>query len=89
MLQDVTLEIAAGEHIALLGRTGCGKSTLLQLLTRAWNADSGSMLLNGQPLSAYDETTLRQMTTVVSQQVRIFQQHAAGKPAYRCPGGDR
>ncbi len=72
MLNNVTLNIAAGEHIALLGRTGCGKSTLLQLLTRAWNADSGQILLNDQPLASYDEATLRAMTTVVSQRVHIF-----------------
>ncbi|HFV9293491.1 TPA: cysteine/glutathione ABC transporter ATP-binding protein/permease CydC [Serratia fonticola] len=72
VLNNVTLNIAAGEHIALLGRTGCGKSTLLQLLTRAWNADSGQILLNDQPLASYDEATLRAMTTVVSQRVHIF-----------------
>lgn len=72
VLRGVSLTVAAGEHIALLGRTGCGKSTLLQLLTRAWNADSGKILLNGQPLQNYDEATLRQMTTVVSQRVHIF-----------------
>ncbi|HEJ9060599.1 TPA: cysteine/glutathione ABC transporter ATP-binding protein/permease CydC [Serratia fonticola] len=72
VLNNVTLNIAAGEHIALLGRTGCGKSTLLQLLTRAWNADSGQILLNDQPLASYDEATLRAMTTVVNQRVHIF-----------------
>ncbi len=35
-LEKISLQIEAGEHIAILGRTGCGKSTLLQLLTRAW-----------------------------------------------------
>ncbi|WON78185.1 heme ABC transporter ATP-binding protein/permease CydC [Serratia sp. UGAL515B_01] len=72
VLQKVVLDIAAGEHIALLGRTGCGKSTLLQLLTRAWDPDSGEIRLNGKALNAYDESTLRAMTTVVSQRVHIF-----------------
>ncbi|QNK31048.1 cysteine/glutathione ABC transporter ATP-binding protein/permease CydC [Serratia sp. JUb9] len=72
VLQNVELEVATGEHIALLGRTGCGKSTLLQLLTRAWDADGGDILLNGEPLARYDESTLRAMTTVVSQRVHVF-----------------
>lgn len=72
VLNKVTLNVVAGEQIALLGRTGCGKSTLLQLLTRAWDPDSGQIQLNGQPLRAYDEPTLRAMTSVVSQRVHIF-----------------
>ncbi|GAA3609539.1 cysteine/glutathione ABC transporter ATP-binding protein/permease CydC [Gibbsiella greigii] len=72
VLRNITLDVAPGEHIALLGRTGCGKSTLLQLLTRAWDVDSGSIRLNGQPLASYSESTLRAMTTVVNQRVHIF-----------------
>ena len=71
-LAGLTLEIGAGEHIALLGRTGCGKSTLLQLLTRAWDPQQGTILLNGQPLTDWSEADLRARTSVVTQRVHLF-----------------
>ncbi|MBS9425650.1 heme ABC transporter ATP-binding protein/permease CydC [Photorhabdus caribbeanensis] len=72
VLKNVSLCLKAGEHIALLGKTGCGKSTLLQLLTRAWDVDSGTICLNQQPITAYDESTLRSMISVVPQRVHVF-----------------
>ncbi|EOS96530.1 cysteine/glutathione ABC transporter ATP-binding protein/permease CydC [Erwinia tracheiphila] len=72
VLNDVSLDVSAGEHIALLGRTGCGKSTLLQLLTRAWDVDSGDIVIHGQPLKKWDEASLRSMTSVVTQRVYLF-----------------
>ncbi|HDS4345887.1 cysteine/glutathione ABC transporter ATP-binding protein/permease CydC [Klebsiella aerogenes] len=71
-LKDISLQVAAGEHIAILGRTGCGKSTLLQLLTRAWDPANGQIQLNGQPLSELSETTLRQAMSVVPQRMHLF-----------------
>jgi len=71
-IRDLSLDIAAGEHIALLGRTGCGKSTLLQLLTRAWDPQRGTIQLSGQPLDQYSEADLRARTSVVTQRVHLF-----------------
>ncbi|HHH0264751.1 TPA: cysteine/glutathione ABC transporter ATP-binding protein/permease CydC [Yersinia enterocolitica] len=85
VLQNISLSLASGEHIALLGRTGCGKSTLLQLLTRAWDANEGVITLNGKPLARFDETTLRQMMTVVSQRVHIFSSTLRENLLLACP----
>lgn len=85
VLQNISLSLAAGEHIALLGRTGCGKSTLLQLLTRAWDPNEGTIMLNGKPLACYDEATLRQMMTVVSQRVHIFSSTLRENLLLACP----
>ena len=71
-LENISLQVGAGEHIAILGRTGCGKSTLLQLLTRAWDPADGEILLNGQPLTRLNEATLRQAMSVVPQRVHLF-----------------
>ncbi|MDC9588969.1 cysteine/glutathione ABC transporter ATP-binding protein/permease CydC [Xenorhabdus sp. XENO-10] len=72
VLKNISLSLTSGEHIALLGKTGCGKSTLLQLLTRAWDIDSGEIQLNQHPISHYDETTLRSMMSIVPQRIHVF-----------------
>ena len=71
-LNAITLQVNAGEHIAILGRTGCGKSTLLQLITRAWDPQQGTILINEQPLGNLDEPTLRRTMSVVPQRVHLF-----------------
>ena len=71
-LNQVSLTLNAGERVALLGRTGCGKSTLLQLLTRAWDPQSGDITLAGRPLTQYSEDALRASMSVVPQRVHLF-----------------
>ncbi|ELY6083835.1 cysteine/glutathione ABC transporter ATP-binding protein/permease CydC [Cronobacter sakazakii] len=71
-LRDIMLDVAPGEHIAILGRTGCGKSTLLQLITRAWDPTSGDVMLDGVPITGYREAALRATMSVVPQRVHLF-----------------
>lgn len=71
-LDTLSLLAKPGEHIAILGRTGCGKSTLLQLLTRAWDPQSGEILINDSPISTLNEAALRQCISVVPQRVHLF-----------------
>ncbi|WP_437611724.1 heme ABC transporter ATP-binding protein/permease CydC [Erwinia sp. V71] len=87
-LNNLSLSVARGEKVALLGRTGCGKSTLLQLLTRAWDPASGSITLNGIPLTLWDEATLRTKTSVVSQRVHLFSQTLRDNLLHGAPDSD-
>ncbi len=50
-LEDVSLAIAPGEHVAIMGPSGCGKSTLLNLLGALDRPDSGEVFFEGVPLS--------------------------------------
>ncbi|MCT7942686.1 heme ABC transporter ATP-binding protein/permease CydC [Shewanella holmiensis] len=72
ILQGVNLTLAAGEKVAILGKTGCGKSSLLNMITREWQSNSGAILLDGQPIADYSEANLRAAMSVVSQRVHLF-----------------
>lgn len=72
VLQGLSLEIKAGQKVALLGPTGCGKSSLLTLITREWQAQQGHIKLDGHALSEYNERGLRDAITVISQRIYLF-----------------
>lgn len=67
VLDDVTVEVAEGEFVAVVGPSGCGKSTLLRLLIGFERPVSGSVLYDGQDLSALDLSAVRRQCGVVLQ----------------------
>jgi ABC-type methionine transport system ATPase subunit len=58
VLRGVSLAIAAGQSVGVIGRSGGGKTTLLRLLTRLEDPDQGALFYGGQDLRALDATTL-------------------------------
>lgn len=67
-LRDVTLDIAPGECLALVGESGSGKTTLLRCINRLLEPDSGTVLLDGAPVSKRDPVLLRRSIGYVPQE---------------------
>lgn len=72
VLHNLTIHLPAGKLTALVGANGAGKSTLVKLLTRMYDPTRGQILLDNQPLPAYDLSSLRQRTAVVYQDFARF-----------------
>ena len=71
-LKDITLEIHAGEHIALVGMSGAGKSTLAALLLQFIRPDSGQIAINHEPLTAFSFESWRRLIAWVPQNPYLF-----------------
>jgi subfamily B ATP-binding cassette protein MsbA len=71
-LKDISLQVAAGESIAIVGRSGSGKSTLVNLLPRFYDVKAGSVRIDGRDARDYDLRNLRDQFAVVSQDVVLF-----------------
>lgn len=72
VLRDVSLDIPAGTHVAIIGRTGSGKTTLVRLLSRSETAYQGHIFYHNHNLTQIDEASLRQRVAVISQEVDMF-----------------
>ena len=71
-LQDVSLEIAPGETVALVGHSGAGKTTCASLLMRFWDADSGTIAIGGHDVRQLPQRSLRELIAWVPQDIYLF-----------------
>ena len=71
-LADVSLTVAAGQSVAIVGRSGSGKSTLVNLLPRFYDVTAGSVRIDGADVRQYALKSLREQIAVVSQDVVLF-----------------
>jgi osmoprotectant transport system ATP-binding protein len=71
-VNDVSLDVAEGELLAIVGGSGSGKTTLLRLATRLIEADSGSIMIEGADVRAVDPVQLRRRIGYVFQSGGLF-----------------
>ena len=81
-LQEVDLQIPAGQGVALVGASGSGKSTLANLLPRFYELRSGRILIDGQDIRTVTLASLRANIALVSQEVVLFNDTIAANIAY-------
>ncbi len=81
-LRDFSLDIRAGETVALVGRSGAGKSSLVNLLTRTLTTTSGQITIDGVPIEDITLESLRAQIAMVNQQVVLFNTTVFNNIAY-------
>ena len=86
VLQDITLRIAQGQQVAVVGESGCGKSTLLRMLCRFYLPQAGSLRLFGVEAKDWQGEALRQHIALVTQNSTLFDGSVYENVAYGKPG---
>jgi ATP-binding cassette subfamily B protein len=85
-LDDVSLDVAPGETVAVVGPSGAGKTTLFQLLLRFYDPQRGRVLVDGIDAATLDPSALRARIGLVPQEPLIFGASAAENIRYGRPG---
>jgi ATP-binding cassette subfamily B protein len=82
VLRDINLHISAGSSLAIVGPTGSGKTTLVNLIPRIYDAEVGSLLLDGRPIREYPLEMLRHNIGFVPQETFLFSDTVRGNIAF-------
>ena len=89
VLVDVSLRIAPGTTLAVVGRSGSGKSTLARLLLRYYDPASGRILVDGQDIRQCQAASVRMAIGVVPQETALFNDTIGNNIAYGRSGSTR
>ena len=85
VLADLSLKIAPGEKVGLVGRSGAGKSTLTNLLLRFYDIEKGRILIDGQDISRVTQDSLRAAIGVVTQDTSLLHRSVIDNIRYGKP----
>ncbi len=85
-IDGISLAIAPGERVGIIGASGAGKSTLVALLLRLYDTESGRITLDGTDIRSVTQESLRRQIAVVTQETAMFNRSARDNIAYGRPG---
>ena len=86
VIDDLSLDIASGEKIGLVGRSGAGKTTITNLLLRFYNLEGGGIEIDGQNIARVTQDSLRSQIGVVTQDTSLLHRSIRDNIAYGRPG---
>lgn len=89
VLSNVSLEVKAGDNVALVGTSGSGKTTLCNLIPRFYEINSGKILIDGQDIQTVTMRSLREQIGMVQQDVYLFSGTVWENIEYGKPGATR
>lgn len=89
VLHDLSLQVRAGEKIAIVGPTGAGKTALIQLIPRFYDPDGGRLVLDGRDLRDYRLDDVRRQVGLVFQESFLFSAPIAANIAFGNPSASR
>lgn len=85
VFNDLTLHVAAGQRVGLVGKSGSGKTTLTKLLLRLDDVQGGRVLVDGQDVSRCTQQSLRRQVAYVPQEALLFHRSIRENIAYGRP----
>src|SRR5438876_6964170 len=85
VLNELTLQIRPGERVGVVGRSGAGKSTLVNLLLRFYDAEQGSICIDGQDIAHVTQESLREAIGMVTQDTSLLHRSIAANIRYSRP----
>jgi ATP-binding cassette subfamily B multidrug efflux pump len=85
VIEDLSLSVAPGEKVGLVGRSGAGKSTLMNVLLRLYDLEGGQILIDGQDIAGVTQDSLRSQIGVVTQDTSLLHRSVRDNIAYGKP----
>ena len=85
VIDGISLTIAPGEKVGLVGRSGAGKTTLMNILLRFYDLESGQIRIDGQDISKVEQDSLRAQIGVVTQDTSLLHRSVRDNIAYGKP----
>ena len=85
VIEDLSLNIAGGEKVGLVGRSGAGKTTLMNVLLRFYDLESGKITIDGKDIATVTQDSLRSQIGVVTQDTSLLHRSIRDNIAYGKP----